>query len=134
MAARHCTTQLPSEPLPAVEQLTIGGPYFGRGYNWSERTGDEGVLGSAELRAQLINRNAGLLRWVQLYTFADAGHVTTIETTFGTGDLYSAGAGARMTLERNLGLEFEAAFPINAQRYDSADKSPRLSFSLTSSF
>lgn len=92
------------------------------------------MLGSAELRVRLFNRNAGLLRWVLLYTFADAGHVNNIETTFGTGDLYSAGAGARLTLERNLGLEFEAAFPINAQRYDSADKPPRLSCSLTSSF
>jgi len=128
------TTQLTSDPLPAVEQLTIGGTYFGRGYNWSERTGDEGVLGSAELRAQLLNRNTGLLRWAQLYTFADAGDVSNLNGNFDTGDLYSAGAGARLTLERNLSIELEAAFPINAMRYDSEDKSPRVSFSVTSSF
>lgn len=134
-SARLATTsQLSSAPLPAVEQLTIGGPYFGRGYNWSERTGDEGVLGSAELRANLLSRNVGLLRWAQLYTFGDAGYVRNIETDFGTGDLYSAGAGARLNFAQNLNLELEAAFPINADRYDSGDKSPRLSFSLTSSF
>ncbi|MGN6279350.1 MAG: ShlB/FhaC/HecB family hemolysin secretion/activation protein [Sphingomonas sp.] len=134
-SARLATTsQLSSAPLPAVEQLTIGGPYFGRGYNWSERTGDEGLLGSAELRANLLSRNVGLLRWAQLYTFGDAGYVRNIETDFGTGDLYSAGAGARLNFAQNLNLELEAAFPINADRYDSGDKSPRLSFSLTSSF
>jgi hemolysin activation/secretion protein len=128
------TSQLSSAPLPAVEQLSIGGPYFGRGYNWSERTGDEGVLGSVELRAQLLSRTSGLLRWAQLYTFADAGEVTNLETHFGTGDLYSAGAGARLFFARNINLELEAAFPINALRYDSGDKSPRLSFSITSTF
>jgi len=135
LSARLATTsQLSSDPLPAVEQLTIGGPYFGRGYNWSERTGDEGVLGSAELRARLVDRNNGLLRWAQLYTFADAGYVTSLESAFGTGDLYSAGAGARFTFAQHLELELEAAFPINEARYDSGNKSPRISFSLTSSF
>ena len=134
-SARLATTsQVSTAPLPAVEQLTIGGPIFGRGYNWSERTGDEGVLGSAELRANLLSRNVGLLRWAQLYTFGDAGYVRNIETSFGTGDLYSAGAGARLNFAQNLNLELEAAFPINADRYDSGDTSPRLSFSLTSSF
>ncbi|MGN6376290.1 MAG: ShlB/FhaC/HecB family hemolysin secretion/activation protein [Sphingomonas sp.] len=135
ISARLATTsQLTTDPLPAVEQLTIGGPYFGRGYNWSERTGDEGVLGSAELRARLINRNHGFVRWAQLYTFADAGYVSNLKTDFGTGDLYSAGAGARLTFTQHLSLELEAAFPIDADRYDSGDKSPRLSFSLTSTF
>ncbi|MGN6270936.1 MAG: ShlB/FhaC/HecB family hemolysin secretion/activation protein [Sphingomonas sp.] len=134
-SARLATvSQLASAPLPAVEQLAIGGPYFGRGYNWSERTGDEGVLGSAELRARLLDRNSGLLRGAQLYTFADAGYVSNLKTDFGTGDLYSAGAGARLQLARHLDLEFEAAFPLNAERYDSGDRSPRLSFSLTNSF
>lgn len=128
------TAQLASAPLPAVEQLTIGGPYFGRGYNWSERSGDEGVLGSAELRARVLNRTTGTVRSVQLYTFGDAGYVRNLKTDFGTGDLYSAGAGARITLGKHLNLEIEAAFPINADRYDSGNKSPRLSFSLSSSF
>ncbi|TPG40606.1 ShlB/FhaC/HecB family hemolysin secretion/activation protein [Sphingomonas koreensis] len=128
------TSQLSTNPLPAVEQLTIGGPYYGRGYNFSERTGDRGVLGSAELRAGLLNRRTGFIRWAQLYTFADAGEVANLETDFGTGDLYSAGAGARLYFAQHLNLELEAAFPINADRYDSGDKSPRLSFSLTSNF
>lgn len=128
------TSQLTTNPLPAVEQLTIGGPYYGRGYNFSERTGDRGVLGSAELRAGLLNRNTGLLRWAQLYTFADAGDVRNLETNFGTGDLYSAGAGARLYFAERLNLEVEAAFPINADRYDGGDKSPRMSFSVTRNF
>lgn len=128
------TSQVTTDPLPAVEQLTIGGPYFGRGYNFSERTGDEGILGSAELRADVLRRNKGFLRWAQLYTFGDAGYVSNLESAFGTGDLYSAGAGARLSFGPQINLELEAAFPINAIRYDSGDKSPRLSISLTGSF
>lgn len=134
-SARLATaSQISSDPLPAVEQMTIGGPYFGRGYNWSERTGDQGVLGSAEVRAQLLDRRTGFLRWAQLYTFADAGYVTNLETEFGTGDLYSAGAGARFNLAPHLNFELETAFPLKAVRYDSGNKSPRVSLSVTSNF
>lgn len=128
------TSQISTAPLPAVEQVTIGGQYFGRGYNWSERTGDEGVLGSAELRALVMSDGKGVLRWTQLYTFGDAGYVRNMRTDFGTGELYSAGAGARLGLAQALNLEFEAAFPISADRYDSKDRSPRLSFSLSGAF
>jgi len=128
------SSQLSTRPLLAIEQITIGGPVFGRGYDYSERAGDEGVLGSAELRWKLVDRNHGLVRWAQLYGFADGGRVTNHRDSYGTGTLYSAGAGARISLAEHFSLDLEAAFPINKDRYDSGDKSPRLSFSLTKSF
>jgi hemolysin activation/secretion protein len=118
----------------AIDQLTIGGPYFGRGYDFSERAGDKGLLTSGELRSDVIDRNSGFLRWLQLYAFADAGFVRDLNDTYGTGDLYSAGAGARFKLAEDLRLELEAAFPINEPRYDAGDKSPRVSATLGTQF
>jgi hemolysin activation/secretion protein len=126
--------QLASDPVLTIDQLTVGGPYFGRGYDFSERAGDEGLLASGELRSDMIDRNAGFLRWLQLYAFADAGSVRDLGDDFGTGDLYSAGAGARFKLADDLRLELEAAFPINEPRYDAGDKSPRLSATVGTEF
>ena len=128
------TSQLSSDPLPSVEQLTIGGPFFGRGYNFSERSGDKGVLASAELRDDVLNRNAGDVRWVQLYTFGDAGYVTSHENDYGSGALFSAGAGVRIGFDSKLQLALESAWPLNQLRYDSGDRSPRLSAALSASF
>jgi hemolysin activation/secretion protein len=128
------TGQLSSDPVLAIDQLTIGGPYFGRGYDFSERAGDKGLLTSGELRSDVIDRNSGFLRWLQLYAFADAGFVRDLNDTYGTGDLYSAGAGARFKLAEDLRLELEAAFPINEPRYDAGDKSPRVSATLGTQF
>lgn len=128
------TAQLSTRPLLAVEQISIGGPVFGRAYDFSERSGDRGILGSAELQAKLLDRSDGLLRWVQLYGFADAGDVSNLRNSYGTGQLYSAGLGARATVASSLRLGIEAAFPINADRYETGDKSPRISASASTSF
>jgi hemolysin activation/secretion protein len=128
------TGQLASEPVLAIDQLTIGGPYFGRGYDFSERAGDKGLLASGELRSDAIDRNSGFLRWLQLYAFADAGFVRDLNDRYGTGDLYSAGAGARIKIAPDLRFELEAAFPINEPRYDAGDKSPRISATIGTQF
>ncbi|USI72778.1 ShlB/FhaC/HecB family hemolysin secretion/activation protein [Sphingomonas morindae] len=126
--------QLSTRPLLAVEQLSIGGPSFGRAFDFSERSGDRGVLGSAELQAKLVDRTHGLLRWAQLYGFADAGTVGNLRNAYGTGTLYSAGLGARALVSRSLRLGFEAAFPIGTTRYETGDRTPRLSGSASISF
>lgn len=82
----------------------------------------------------LLNRSGGPLRWVRLYGFADAGVVRYLRDGFGAGDLYSAGAGARLRFTSDIGLEVEAAFPLNASRYDSGDRSPRLSAGVSAQF
>ncbi|MBW4331794.1 hypothetical protein KY084_13045 [Stakelama sp. CBK3Z-3] len=128
------TSQLTTDPLPAIDQITIGGPYFGRGYDFSERAGDEGILASAELRADLLDTDSGWLRWMQLYAFGDGGDVRDLRDSYGTGDLYSSGAGARFKLADQLRFSVEAAFPINQPRYDAGDKSPRISASFGTEF
>lgn len=126
--------QIASRPLLAINQIAIGGPTFGRAYDFSERSGDEGFLASAELQAKLWDRPQGLLRWGQIYAFADGGSVSNLRNDYGTGPLYSAGVGTRMTVGRTFNLGLEAAFPLSSDRYETGDRSPRVSASIASSF
>jgi hemolysin activation/secretion protein len=128
------TAQLSTRPLLAVEQISIGGPVFGRAYDFSERSGDRGIMGSAELQAKLWDRSHGLIRWAQIYGFADAADVSNLRNGFGSGRLYSAGVGARATITPTIRLSVEAGFPIDAIRYETGDKSPRVSASAATSF
>lgn len=124
--------QLASRPLLATAQLGIGGPAFGRAYDYAERTGDRGVVGSAELRASL-GRIASLVDRTSLYGFVDGGYVDMLHGGGGGGALASSGAGARLGRGALDGM-VEIAFPLNADRYDTGSRAPRLSFRLARSF
>jgi hemolysin activation/secretion protein len=116
--------QISSRPLLSAHEIAIGGPYFGKGYDFSERFGDEGVLGLAELRKEFSDVN-GWLDWLQLYTFVDGGYVSNIGTGFGDGSLLSAGGGLRSQIGR-FDFGVEAAAPIGNDRLESGDQSPKI--------
>lgn len=128
------SAQTTTSPLLAMQQIALGGPSFGRAYDFSEKTGDRGVLGSAELQANLVERDKGLLRSAQLYSYADAGVVENLTNTLGTGSLSSAGMGTRLGFAQRFLLSMEAAFPLNQPRYQTGDKTPRLTASLIKAF
>lgn len=125
--------QLASRPLLATAEIGLGGPVFGRGYDYAERTGDQGILGSVELRGDLGAFVPHLIERVQLYGFVDGGTVTNLRGGTGGGSLFSGGGGVRFGL---IGLDamVEAALPINADRFDTRDKRPRISFRLSRAF
>ncbi|MEO9920335.1 MAG: ShlB/FhaC/HecB family hemolysin secretion/activation protein [Parasphingorhabdus sp.] len=116
--------QIASRPLLAANEIAIGGPYFGRGYDFSERFGDEGVLGLAELRKEFKDMT-NWLDWFQLYGFVDGGYVFNIGTGFGDGTLASAGGGIRAQLGK-IDFGIEAATPLTDDRFESGDKSPKI--------
>lgn len=124
--------QLASRPLLSSEEMGIGGPRFGRGYDYSERSGDRGIAGLAELRYDL--KGLGLVRATQLFAYADAGHVDNLRSTGRSGSLYSAGFGARFDISRIFDAEVEAGFPIGKDRIESGDRSPRISFGISARF
>lgn len=124
--------QLASRPLLATAEIGVGGPAFGRAYDYAERTGDEGVLGSAELRTSL-GRVGGVLDRLQLYGFVDGGYVANLRDGPGGGALVSSGAGARLGRGVLDGM-IEIAFPLNDDRFDTGDREPRLSFRLSRGF
>tara|TARA_R110000796_G_scaffold8843_3_gene28599 strand:+ start:14480 stop:16111 length:1632 start_codon:yes stop_codon:yes gene_type:complete len=116
--------QIASRPLLSPNEIAIGGPYFGKGYDFSERFGDEGVLGLAELRKEFKNANSWL-DWFQLYGFVDGGYVSNIGTGYGDGSLASAGGGVRAQIGK-FDLGVEAAAPVSDDRFESGDRSPKM--------
>jgi hemolysin activation/secretion protein len=126
-------SQLASQPLLVTEEIGLGGTGFLRGYDWSERTGDEGLMGSAELR-YLWDHPLGLVRRAQLYAFVDGGSVRNLQNGFGGGSLASTGAGMRTDITSNMGANLELAVPLTGPRYDTNDEAPKVNFRLIRSF
>jgi hemolysin activation/secretion protein len=118
--------QIASRPLLATAEMSLGGPLFGRAYDYSERTGDEGIAGSAEARFDLRSLTGRLLSQAQAYAFVDGGTVSNLADGPGGGSLASSGAGVRLALGRLNGA-VEVAFPLGEARFDTGDKTPRIS-------
>lgn len=116
--------QIASRPLLSPNEIALGGPYFGRGYDFSERFGDEGILGLAELRKEFKDVSQWL-DWFQLYGFVDGGHVDNIGTGIGGGSLASAGGGMRARMG-TFDLGMEVAAPLTGDRFESGDQSPKV--------
>ncbi len=125
--------QLATDPLLATEDLGLGGTSFLRGYNFNERSGDEGVMGFGELRYDWRGDGFWLPR-AQLYAFADGGIVSNLEDGRGGGSLASAGGGLRLDLTRDLDLDLELAVPLSGERFDSESEAPLLNIRIEQSF
>lgn len=124
--------QMANRPLLAAQEIGVGGPGFGRGYDFSERFGDNGVLGVVEVR-QLIEKPVTGVNWVQLYQFLDGGYVENLRGGFGDGARWSAGAGLRAALGKTS-IGAEVAFPINVARYETGTKAPRVNLTVGQDF
>lgn len=123
-------SQLASQPLLVAEEIGIGGAQFGRGYDYSERTGDKGTMAYAELNVA-PKREAGPVDGIEFYVFADGGTVTNLANGFGSGSLFSTGGGVRIDVDRRTDAGFELALPLSGDRYDTGNASPRIRFSIT---
>jgi hemolysin activation/secretion protein len=119
--------QLASRPLLATMEIGAGGPTFGRGYDYAERTGDSGVLGSGEIRFDLGRFGHPLVDRLQLYGSADGGYVANLRGGGGGGGLLSTAAGVRAGRGK-LSAMIEVALPLNADRFDTRNRDPRVSF------
>ena len=126
-------SQLSSQPLLISEEAGLGGTGFLRGYDWSERSGDQGAMALVELR-YLWDRPLGLARRAQLYAFLDGGQVGNLNNGFGSGALASTGGGVRTDLTSNMGANLEVAVPLTGARYDTDDETPKLNLRLIRSF
>jgi hemolysin activation/secretion protein len=124
--------QLASRPLLSSMEVDVGGAQFGRAYDASEYSGDQGVMASVELRYDVKRFTRGFFQRVQLYGFVDGGTVANLGRGDDGGSLASGGAGLR--LGRGwLDTEFEVAMPIVDDGVGRR-RSPRLSFRLIPHF
>lgn len=127
------TGQLASRPLLATAEIGAGGPSFGRAYDYADRTGDQGVLGLFELRYDAGAIIPGLVDRFQLYSSIDGGYVSNLRDGSGGGSLLSSSLGARLGKGRIDGMA-EISLPMNADRFDTRNRDPRLSIRLARVF
>jgi len=108
--------QLADSPLVTNEQFSIGGNTSVRGYFQSEAVGDDGALGSIELRSPSLARYLGrFVGELRLFAFADGGYVrvrSPLPDQQSTFSLVSAGAGLRVEAFTYLKATLAAGFPL----------------------
>ena len=124
--------QIAATPLLSTEDIGLGGTRFLRGYNFSERTGDNGVMGYGELRYDWADPFLGI-RNFELYAYADGGLADNLERGRGGGSLATSGGGIRTEITRDLDFDFEVAVPLTGPRYDTDDMTPRFNIRLRQS-
>ena len=125
--------QLANRPLLATFEVGAGGPSFGRAYDYSERTGDQGILGSGELRLDIKRGSHDFLSRMQVYGFVDGGYVDNLRHGVGGGSLLSTGGGLRFG-RGVVDAGVEVAVPLNSDRFDTNDNRPRISTRVSARF
>ena len=134
--SRHVTLRLQAEgqvasrALLVSEEMGLGGRYMLRGYDYRERSGDNGIAGSVEIRFDLTEQ-PDPIKSVQVYLFADGGVVDNYNNGVGDGSLASAGGGVRVWAGKFKGST-EIGFPLKDRL--GGGHSPRLSFTLGARF
>lgn len=125
--------QYSSSSLLASEEFGIGGEQFGRAYDPSEITGDQGIAGRTELfYAASYARGS-----VQPYAYFEIGRVQQNKLLPGeaaSASLKSAGGGLRVGLRDGVSGSFEFAAPLSRPVASRGNKNGRLFFSLTAAF
>jgi hemolysin activation/secretion protein len=141
-------SQIASGPLYSSEQFGYGGQAYGRAYDNSEITGDQGINGSVELRYSGIaplstEPPPGLSTVYNVqpvpYGFYDIGAVWNMgsDQTMPYASGSSAGAGFRLLTDFGLSSNFGLGFPLTrriANPIDGNGKSPRYFMSLSYGF
>ena len=122
-------------PLLSSQQFGLGGRRFGRGYEPSELTGDNGVSFSVEPRFDLS-------RYIpsgrpQLYAFYEGGTVWQKQPLVGQApreSLSSVGGGVRFQLGPYLRADLGAAKPLTHDIASRGNRKVRFLFDLTAAF
>ncbi len=140
-AASKLSFQLASGPLVSNEQFSAGGATSVRGYLAAERTGDDGVLFSQELRTPSLSKYLGkdlggyVDTW-RLYLFAEGAQLSLqdpLPEQDADYSLASIGFGTRATLREWLSGSLDWGLPLkdgpNTQKHDS-----RVHFSVQATF
>ena len=116
--------QMADGSLVRSEEFGAGGARFGRAYDYSEITGDNGIAGALELRYTLSDITSWL-KTVQLYAFADGAMVWNRGPGQHEEDLSSAGLGIRLSPMTGVVLSFELAQPLSRDVADKGDRGLR---------
>jgi len=127
--------QYSPDQLLSSEEFGVGGKAYGRAFDSSELTGDNGVAGKLELQ-YLPELDLAPLRYLQLYTFGDFGAVWNYEqgSRHGRQDLAAAGLGVRFGVTDYLSGNLELAQPLIRDPGATQDRGTRGFFSLSARY
>jgi hemolysin activation/secretion protein len=134
--ALSASGQVAGSPLLVPVQFGLGGSRFGRGYEPSELTGDDGIAGSLEGRYDLAAMSDTFGR-PQLYAFYDVGEIWNRAAALGTPpkeSLASAGGGIRFTFLRYFEVDLELAKPLTRPVASRGNKDIRPLFNISTRF
>jgi hemolysin activation/secretion protein len=124
------------EKLLASEEFGVGGAQYGRAYDSSEITGDQGLAFKLELQ-KAFQPNKKYFKDLQLYTFFDYGKVwNRLPTSTGStgGNLSSLGLGIRFNVTDVISGYMEWDKPLNQEVSSEGNKDGRVFFSLSARF
>ncbi len=124
------------EKLLASEEFGVGGVSFGRAFDPSEITGDQGLALGLELQ-RAFDVKMQFLRSLQAYVFFDYGSVwNRIATPTGAKqqDLASTGVGTRFNLTKHVSGYVEVAKPLIRDVATEGNRDPRIFFSLSTTY
>ena len=123
--------QASDSPLLFSEEFSLGGGTYGRGYDFGEILGDNGVAGFVELGYG--RKGDGILDKWEAYGFIDSGAVWNEAAGLSIdGDfLSSAGLGLRLDLLKNFRVAYEAAYPMSDAPFTQEDGPVRHRLDLT---
>ena len=134
--------QLANKPLVSSEQISAGGLDTVRGYFESQALGDNGVIGSIELRSPSLPGAFGLgselpfINEWRVYAFAEGAALSIhepLEEQKSSFNLASVGVGSRMKLLDYLNGSVDLGFPLVKQD-DTKAYDPHLTFRLWGEF
>lgn len=126
------SAQFSLDPLIGAEQCGFGGGAYGRAFDSFEISGDNCLLGSAELRYSLSDLNHHISS-VQPYAFWDMGQVS-LNKSDNTDFAQSIGAGVRAKLFRHVDGYAEVTVPLDQDVALSGNRSARVFVGLRSNF
>jgi hemolysin activation/secretion protein len=127
--------QRSNDDLLASEEFGVGGINYGSAYDSSEITGEDGLAGRLELRANNpIQTPADM---IQVYGFYDIGKVWDKDNTVAEDrqrSIASTGLGLRASINENFAGTVEVAKPLTRKVGTEGDREPRVFGSLTARF
>ena len=124
------------DKLLASEEFGVGGSQFGRGFDFSEVTGDHGIAFKLALQ-KVFQINKAHIRDIKAYTFFDYGTVwNRLKTSTGSSkqDLSSIGLGFRFNFTDRFSGYLELDKPLNQEISVEGNKDSRMFFSLSAHF
>lgn len=126
--------QLTSDSLLASEEFGLGGTQYGRAFDPSELTGDQGYAGKAEL---FYTHPAEGLGAIEPFVYYEGGRVRQNDPLPGEtrrASLESVGAGVRVSIQGGLAAAFEYAKPIHRDVAALGDRDGRMFVSLSAAY